>query len=652
MTASAYRTEIDGLRAIAVLAVLVYHLSPALLPGGFVGVDVFFVISGYVVSRSLLQRRDASIGSALLGFYQRRVQRLLPALLVMLLVVAIVFALLVPAFPREGQQFIYRFGALSALGLSNLYAIRARDSYFDGDGVDNPFLHTWSLGVEEQFYLLYPLLLLACIYRLRARSQIALWMVLAVAGIGSMALCAALTVKDSVLAHYLMPARFWELAVGCALALNEHSGRTMVAARLASAVHWLALTALLAALYFTKAAGFPFPAALPAVLATAVLIAAPANSTLVYRLLQTRPLQYLGQISYSVYLWHWPVIVLVDALLGPSVGAKVLAVVLSIAFGMGSFHSIEQLFRRRAATALWVLIAGTLAALATSAAMWLIAANADRLYLGQDQAWDSVWSAPADAKIFAGDISVRACHVNGEIEAELKLEPPCYALANTTQPAAMPTLFVVGDSHALSSWKMTTSGANQGRYNVYVKSHNGCAVSFPGDGAGSSCQHYWQKIERLIERAARPGDFVYLALYFRSYGYSARENAALERLVAAIERSGARLIVEAPLPVFPEMAVDCIPEWFRLRQRQCEIPRASAEAANARALGLLLALTQRHKNVRLWDANALLCPDAVCHPLRDGLPLYRDDDHLSLHGSALLAPHFLAFLAALEGKSK
>ena len=212
-TRPGYIPAIDGLRAVAVSAVILFHLWPAVLPGGFTGVDIFFVISGFVVTRSMLGREFAGLKALLGYFYARRLMRIMPALIVMLLVTAIAANLFIPnAWMNE---VIPHSGTLAFAGLSNIVFAVAGAGYFTPLPASNPFTHSWSLGVEEQFYLIFPFLLF---HHQRLRRQ-AVLLVAILTGV-SLVLAAAMTWKAPPLAYFLIFSRFWELGAGMLLCLT------------------------------------------------------------------------------------------------------------------------------------------------------------------------------------------------------------------------------------------------------------------------------------------------------------------------------------------------------------------------------------------------------------------------------------------------
>ncbi len=294
-----YRPDVDGLRAVAVLAVLAFHAGGFPTPGGFVGVDVFFVISGYLIS-SLIMKQIAAGTFSITSFYERRIRRILPALTVMLAFTCVLAYLYL--LPTELKNFADSLLAAN-FSASNFYFWQHSD-YFVSP-LSNPLLHTWSLAVEEQFYIVFPLLLYVLYRWWPGRVKI----VVAVLAALSLAVSGYGAYHDSVTTFYMLPTRAWELLIGTLLAMKLLPElRTSIGRNLASITGILLIGC--AILLFTKATPFPGLAALPPCVGAALIIwSGESGMSVVNSALSLRPVVFIGLISYSLYLFHWPIIV-------------------------------------------------------------------------------------------------------------------------------------------------------------------------------------------------------------------------------------------------------------------------------------------------------------------------------------------------------
>ncbi len=337
-----YRADIDGLRALAVLPVLFYHAGIPGFPGGFVGVDIFFVISGYLICGMIDD--DIRKGSfSLPNFYKRRMLRILPALFVMFLVTSI-FAYLY-CLPIELEDYA-RSLASAAGSVSNVY-FAATAGYFDAPAETKPLLHTWSLGVEEQFYLVVPLLMLFAYRVLPKRARILFAVVAAL----SFAAAFAVSYRNTTFVFYLTPFRAWELALGALLSIKFiPAPQTEFSKNLCGAIGMLLL---LGAIFLgSSSAPLLLMTSLASIGATLVIASSECGISAVGRWLSLRPAVFVGLISYSLYLWHWPLIVFqrTDGLVSGYSGAmtKLTLVVVSIGIAWLSWKFVEMPFRSQA----------------------------------------------------------------------------------------------------------------------------------------------------------------------------------------------------------------------------------------------------------------------------------------------------------------
>jgi peptidoglycan/LPS O-acetylase OafA/YrhL len=336
-----YRPDVDGLRALAVLPVLLFHAKLG-CPGGFVGVDIFFVISGFLISSLIL--KDLGNGTfSLITFWERRIRRILPALTVVVFVSLIAgwFLYLPEDFESVGKSV-----AAQATLISNVFFYLQRASYFDAGLTTQPLLHTWSLAVEEQFYLLFPLLL---IFLARYRKLLFLPQTLVCLAAGSFALSATGSYSHPVATFYLLPTRAWELLTGALLAIMRGQISANSPTRETAGLLGISLV-FFSICFYDGDTRFPGLAAIPPCLGAALIIfSSEAKLSVVGRILAIRPIVFIGLISYSLYLWHWPLLVFSKYLARgtQSVGLRVTLLLASAALAFLSWRYVETPFRMR-----------------------------------------------------------------------------------------------------------------------------------------------------------------------------------------------------------------------------------------------------------------------------------------------------------------
>lgn len=338
-----YRPDIDGLRAVAVMSVVLYHAGLG-CPGGYVGVDIFFVISGFLIAQVLVQKIQAGTFSYA-DFWERRARRLLPALALTLLVTALAGSVfLLPEDLTDLGKSLLSQPLLSV----NVYFCRAVKAGYFGDIPEiRPSLHTWSLAVEEQFYLLFPALLLL-LYRIRGQRGVAPG--LAFLGALSLALCIILTRARPILSFFLLPTRAWELILGALLTLEWDRLRSLSASTRSIAAQVGALFLVSSIALFSDETPFPGSAALVPCIGTALLILsyAPERPSWCHRLLTLPVVTWVGLMSYSVYLWHWPLYAFSKyVLLDLRQGQRCLFVFVTCAMGFLSWKFVEQPVRQK-----------------------------------------------------------------------------------------------------------------------------------------------------------------------------------------------------------------------------------------------------------------------------------------------------------------
>ena len=335
-----YRPEIDGLRAFAVVAVIINHFNNDLLPSGYLGVDIFFVISGYVITSSLADRQSKNFLDFVTGFYERRIKRLVPALVVFVLITSVLICLF---NPDPGNAL--GLGWKSLFGLSNISLYRSSTDYFAQSTELNPFTHTWSLGVEEQFYLLFPLLIwFSGFGQQTAKGARNLFFWVGALTIASLIGFIYLYRVNQPAAYFLMPTRFWEMASGCLIFIGFQK-RVKIEQVLEKVSPLLVVTATVAVMLLPVSAAVP--ATIGIVVLSAVLIASLKKGTAAYQFFTLEKVVYVGLISYSLYLWHWTVLSISRWTIGIHWWSVPFQITLMIAISLLSFAFIEKPIRKK-----------------------------------------------------------------------------------------------------------------------------------------------------------------------------------------------------------------------------------------------------------------------------------------------------------------
>jgi peptidoglycan/LPS O-acetylase OafA/YrhL len=620
---SDFRTDIEGLRAWAIVPVVIFHAFPQWLPGGFLGVDVFFVISGYLITKLLAQRMDAGTYS-LAGFYAARVKRIFPALFVALLTAALLAWLLLPA--HDLKAFGRSLVAAVAF-LSNHEFLRTSD-YFGGDADLKPLLHTWSLSVEEQFYVLFPPLL----WLMKRQSRIP-----PVALVGGLALLSLLfsqylLPRDASAAFYLAASRAFELLVGSMCALSAASTTCWGSARLRETLATLALL-LLGAAFVVPKPDSPLPGvlALWPCLATAVLIVTGSDERgLAYRLLSTAPLRWLGRISFSLYLWHWIALVFLRYLVlrEPTHVETVAAVLLAVLAAVVSLRWVETPWRRTRLGTQPVLLCGLALILGGLLVGWALQAG--------------LRHEPERARQLAGaavDVNPRraACHASGN--HVLTYAQAC--LWGKPAPGAVREVAVWGDSHGAEIAVSLGEALAPRGGRVRQLTTSSCPPT-PGLVVPSRkpCLGINEATLAALKSDAQVLDVV-LAAYFpagRDRHQPGAFDAGYARAVEELLAAGKRVWLVTPVPEYAFPVPAALSELVRRGQPLDDFGqhRADYQATHADELQMLQQLARR-PGVQLLDVAAGLCATGRCAVADAQGAYYFDKHHLSLLGARRLA---------------
>ena len=639
-----YRADIDGLRAVAVLPVVFYHFQIAPFTGGFVGVDVFFVISGYLIT-SLIHHEVLSGAFSPTRFYERRIRRILPALFLMLLVTTALAGSIL--FPQDLMHYARSLVATALFG-SNFFFWSTVD-YFDIVAERKPLLHTWSLAVEEQFYLIYP----ALFWLLRGASQRTLVHIIGTIFLVSLGASIWAIRFAPVSDFYLLPFRAWELMLGAMLALTpiRSSGRT------STALAWSG-SALLLFSVFAFSIDTPFPgeyALLPCIGAACVIYAGP--QTIVGRALSLRPVVFIGLISYSLYLWHWPLLIFARYVVLRDLvpWEKLALVLLSGMIATLSWAYVEKPFRtlgKIPSRFLLPLAAGGIG-------IFVVASIAGEVSRGFPQRFDRAFRSLVEATVRMPD-QCQTSHAVGPHRF-------CRLGVQDITPA---TFVMWGDSHAGMVSPAVMDIVQRETLSGYTAGRGNCAplvgVTMISGATGKMCRDLNDETARIAtEKSIRT---VFLAAKWAAYAEGThfsvdeggpsvflrddssntsdrRQNIqvfsrGLERTVAPLVHAGKTVIIVASVP---EMKVSVPHALTRKHMFNLDTDiRLEFSDYLQRQIHVFSEFDKMQKRygAKIIYPHQILCANGFCETMRDGVALYSDSNHLTEFGAKLLRPLF------------
>jgi peptidoglycan/LPS O-acetylase OafA/YrhL len=640
--ATTYRPDIDGLRAVAVLVVVLYHAWPARLPGGYLGVDIFFVISGFLITGIIvgdLRRGRFSFR----GFYTRRARRILPALLLAILAGLGIgsYVLLSEEYEAFGRQ------SIGATFFVANFTLMAETGYFDAAAETKPLLHLWSLGIEEQFYLTFPLLLWAA-----WRRNVSLLKL--IAGVGGVSLLLHLWVgrTDPTAAFYLPVTRAWELMAGALLvaAAGSSAERRAAVGTQRANLYSIAGGVLVAAavLLVGLVSAPPLTWLVLAVAGSALIVAAGPDALVNRRLLSVAPLVAIGLISYPLYLWHWLLLSFARIYFGDHRAVAQVPVALGLSFALAwiTYRFVERPVRTGALSG--GAVAGLLATLAslvvvTGSVVWAREGLPER---GTPRLRALTEFAKSPHEPFRDGTCGELLRGFDELDPD----------GCRSSSSSAPSVVLLGDSHAnqyyasLAQQLPDTAVLHLGRWSCLPFSSS----------QSEQCQRSialsrdYVIGQRSVSTVVLAGYWAYLmAGRFADQKASYREAAPLDpagadaflrtghELIAALLAAGKRVVLLLDVPnlnfniqrcVFDPAAPDGRPE----NPDGCTLDRRAFEARNAPYDAVMERLVAGHPGLRVFDPRSVLCDNSVCSVMRDGRSLYFDADHLSRRGADLV----------------
>lgn len=645
-----YRKDVDGLRAVAVLPVILYHAGISAFSGGYVGVDIFFVISGYLIT-GIISAEIAEGTFTVSNFYVRRIKRIFPALYFMIFVSVILsgFLLLPEHFRNFGKSVI------ATVFFSSNFFFWKQSGYFDEAAETKPLLHTWSLGVEEQFYIIFPLFLL-WLYKNRKNTKLAVAAVFAV----SLALSIFLTYRKPEMSFYLLPTRAWELMLGAMLSLGVF-GKTEN--RYASDAISLIGAAMIGAsvVFFNTATPFPgYNALLPCVGAALIIYA--GEGSIIGRVLSFRPLVFIGLLSYALYLWHWVFFSFRNYYKNIAGDAffmdNLFIIAVTFLFAIVSYYFVEHPIRRKKFP-----VPSKLFKIA-AAVMLLFTAIGTVVYKTDGMPFRMPDSVNVVTDVKESRYRSTDCYYRDPMKADID------NLCRMGDKKSKPTFIVWGDSHALS----LTDGMDK-----YARA-NGITGVFAGKSAcpplrlvrilindvPTNCRQF---NDIIFKDVAADKDMKNVFLVGRWEVYSGKPTLgndagsemtlddgitknviehdnlkvfeeSLVRTIGSLERAGKNVYFVMDVP---EVPYDVPSEMGKIEYFKHVFPALTSFVTSALPYShyqerneLVFQVLEKVKsktNVKVVDIQDILCKDGECRLTEGGKSLYADDDHLSVFGS-------------------
>ena len=640
-----YRSDIDGLRAVAVLSVLFFHSGISFFSGGYVGVDMFFVISGYLIT-TIIVREIANNEFSISKFYERRFRRILPALVVVVVVSLILGSLLLTP---EGVVDLGKSAIATALFSSNML-FYFESGYFDGAAEMKPLLHTWSLAVEEQYYIFFPLLLIF-IAKIDTKHYLRWLLTL---GALSFVACVVLTSIKSSIAFYWIPTRAWELFIGSILALHIIPNPRKRFLREVYSI--LGVTMIAYSIFqYSSETSFPGIAAILPTIGTALIIfAGTGGRSLVSRILSLRPVVFIGLISYSLYLWHWPVIVYAKIFSIRELTEPVILMMLILIFALSmlSWRYVETPFRKRVLFKGRRTLLGASAIVSASLVISGLAFIINDGYPGRltnnialnDTVKDYKWSHWASCEKVVNRIK------NGQNLCDIGIK------------TERVSFILWGDSHA----RALASGVDLSAKNIGLKgkiaTQSACPPLLSIERPNRrSCNEFNQAVLEFISVTHEIETVILAARWalltkgtrykkesggpvklvdIKSFSPDGLPNVelfeiGLRRTIKELHSLGKKVVLVNPVPEvgYDVPSAHLIASMTRREINKIIAPTADEYEKRAEEVASIFREIKEQMFAEIVSPEIYLCDTSYCNVAIGGIPLYRDDNHLSTFGS-------------------
>ena len=641
-----YRPDIDGLRAIAITAVVAFHTGLTAISGGFVGVDIFFVLSGFLITSLLIKEVDQTGRINIKEFYARRIRRLLPASTFVILTLILFADLMLEVIGPE-QLLLARSAAAAALFVSNIYFWKTSGGYFDPSSDQLPLLHTWSLSVEEQFYLFWPLLILVIVTgarKLNIAHRKMLILISILIFIVSLSISIYLSNSSPASAFYLLPSRAWELMSGAITAFIL-SGYKKIRCR-----YWVAeiLTACgvigigYTLFNFDSKMAFPSYVALLPVLCTIMIIVSGeiSNKTLTIRALSTKPMVFIGKLSYSWYLWHWPLlaIIKIQAIGQEDLFRDIGVSLFSLFLAYITFKLVENPIRINRP---WKF-SNVIGTLWMGALMIGLCLTATAVFLK----WRNLYP---DTELMK---KINFAEKDHSPMRDVCIKQSFDGIENAKcifgNEKSNKNIIVWGDSHADQFMPLFTSYFKNQKIAQYTFA--GCPpLPFYAMEAQSDCQKFSLEVASLIPKLKNSDGLILAARWPHYVGapviqvtqqkLSILKNtdesldfmlSSLTETVKQANRYQVPVLIIAPTPELTYIAYNCL---ARKAPAQCAGDRIKNEARRLEVMKVLKSIAKENLNVRLADPINALCNDKTCPAMENDRIIFRDGDHLTGRGA-------------------
>jgi len=601
---SLYRPEIDGLRAFAVLAVIINHFNKNILPGGYLGVDIFFVISGFVITSSLYRRPSKNFRDFISGFYERRIKRLVPALSVFVLITSVVICLF---HPEPGTTL--KTGLTSLFGLSNLFLLKESTDYFAHSTELNVFTHTWSLGVEEQFYILFPFLVwFSGFGRQTKNGSRNLLLIIGALAITSLIGFLYLYPSNQPAAYFLMKTRFWEMAAGCLLFVGFQK-RKSIQEFLEKVPPILVLAFIVGVMYLPMSLATTSTVLVVAL--SGVLIASLKKQTFAFKIFTHPKVVYLGLVSYSLYLWHWSVLSISRWTIGIHWWSVPFQGALIFSLAIASYEWIETPLRKGTwSKKRWktIIMGGGV----------IVTLSSVLFTLGR----------PIKGKLFIGN---QYNKWNMNLYRETKI----------THSPLLPTIYLIGDSHAGHYGSVMTNLAGKKEFN-FIMHPQGEGLKLEKNGI----KEWILGVQKEYKNNFKEGDIVIFSANIHKYENEHNFTKAYETFLQKTQNIGMKFILISPTPTFPIITTgsqyNCLeesyrPSWAISPLCFSQINKSQWFAFHRVAISNIEKFLLANPKVAYIDAFSLLCPDSYCKNFDKNSLMYKDAEHLTSYSAMKLS---------------